>query len=301
MNFDDFDKLRRFTEPFSKFAALAKAMNPLPSHARSILDAAQRQQDIFDRLMPYKKSVFYDAQKKLDYLSKIGETLSVFDRLSRLHDGVNNNPEIQFISVSELELLSLTSTEELTDSIDNDEPDSLIDSKEKIVERNLLPYLEQLDLDYLWLGANHVLNDANNPDRFRHALISLRTLLEYLIDGVLTPNEFLEKDERFKKDFKNYYSGKTPLEKIKIPRHKRIEYLSSKIEFGILEQLTAQDINFICECYAGLCDVHNPKITLSENQVRILKVKTGITLWLLTYVNEALNVTGNKSAEVTSI
>ena len=288
MSFEDFDKLRRLTEPFSKFAALAKALDPLPPHTRSLINAAQRQQDIFDRLMPYRKSVFYDAQKKLDYLSKIGETLSVFDRLRRLHDGVNNNPEIQFISVSELELLSLTSTEELTDSIDNDEPDNLIDSKEEIVERNLLPYLEQLGLDYLWLGANHVLNDFNNPDRFRHTLISLRTLLEYLIDGILAPNELLEKDVRFKKEFKNFHANKIPLAKIKVPRHKRIEYFSSQIEFGILEQLTAQDINFICECYSGLCDVHNPKITLSENQVRILKVKTGITLWLLCYISDLI-------------
>lgn len=37
-----------------------------------------------------------------------------------------------------------------------------------------------------------------------------------------------------------------------------------------------------------LTDVHQPNIGLTENQVRSLKVKTGITIWLLAYLYDIL-------------
>jgi hypothetical protein len=167
--------------------------------------------------------------------------------------------------------------------------DGQIAFKEEIVERNLLPYLEEFGVDHLWLGATHALNDVDNPDGLRHTLISLRTLLEYLIERLLAPNELLAKDERFAREFKRFHAGDVPLEAVKVPRRRRIEYFASQIEFGVLEELTKKDIDLICDFYSVLCDIHNPKILLTKNQVRILKVKTGITLWLLSYVNEAMN------------
>ena len=48
------------------------------------------------------------------------------------------------------------------------------------------------------------------------------------------------------------------------------------------------EIQYVCNCYSVLCNVHQPNIGLTENQVRSLKVKTGITIWLLAYLYDIL-------------
>lgn len=289
MDFEGFDRLRKLTQQFSKFSALAKAADPLPASTRSLLDAMKKHETALDRMdWPKKSTAFLEATRKADILSQFGRTSSVLDRLRQVNDAVNNNPELQFISIADLQLLSLYSTDELKESMDEDEPDAFISFKEEIIDQNLLPYLEELNIADLWLGANYSFNDLNNPDRLRHTLISLRTLLEHLIEGQLAPNELLEQDQRFAKEFKSFHAGKKLLDEITVSRKKRIEYFASRVEFGVLGELTKEDIELICECYRVLCDIHNPKIMFSENQVRILKMKTGITLWLLAYINEEI-------------
>lgn len=57
---------------------------------------------------------------------------------------------------------------------------------------------------------------------------------------------------------------------------------------GTLEEFTKNEIQYVCNCYSILCNVHQPNVGLSENQVRSLKVKTGITIWLLLYLYDFL-------------
>lgn len=210
-------------------------------------------------------------------------------RISKSFENLENDPELQFYTISELEILSLNSSENLSKSLRNDIIENDIAKKEELLNKNLLPYLKKMNLDSLWIGANQVLNSNDNPDKLRQSLISIRTLLEYLIDEKLAPKTELINDERFKKEFKDYKSGKEKIEYVKIKRSKKIEYFSSKIKFGTLEELTKKDINLICDFYSTLCNIHQPNIGITENQTRILKIKTGITLWLLSYIYEVIN------------
>lgn len=238
----------------------------------------------------FEKPYIYKAfSEKHNLLDRFLLGTSVFDRLKKLEHAFRSNPEFAFISIAELELLSLSSTTELANALREDSSDEFISAKEELLNEFLLPYLERLKLDYLWLGANYALNDANNPDRLRHALVSLRTLLESLIDGELAPNTELINSEMFKTEFRKYHDGKKKLENIKIKdRAKKIRFFTSKIQFGTLEEFTQKDIDLVCKCYSVLCNLHRPDVGLTENQVRILKIKTGIVLWLLAYVNEII-------------
>lgn len=210
---------------------------------------------------------------------KVGENLR----------NLENNPELQFGIISDLEILSLKSSEQLNSSLSEDYIDESLTHTEAILNKNLLPYLEKLKLDSLWLGANYALNSDNNPDKLRHCLISLRTILENIIDEKLAPKSELMNHEMFKKEFKDYHLGKETIEYVRIKRDKKIEYFTSKIKFGLLEEFAKKDIEFVCNCYTILCNIHQPEIGVTENQVRILKVKTGITIWLLAYIHEIIN------------
>lgn len=216
---------------------------------------------------------------------KILEKLS---ELSRIGDRLKNNPELQFICITDFEVLNLKSADELKESLTADLSDEDIAEKEEVLERNLVPYLRELGLESLWLGANHALEVKSNPDRLRHCLISLRTILEYLIEDILAPNEKLKDTEMFEKEFRKHNEGKEELSKVRIShrRRRKIEFFTSQFEFGDLEEFTQNEIKYICDCYSILCNVHQPDIGITENQVRSLKVKTGIMIWLLAYLNE---------------
>lgn len=263
----------RFTNPLSKmYAADNRLRNPFIGFE-----------------MPNAYKAILEKQAVVDRLSLgAAKSYSVFDHLKKLTDAFRSNPEIEFISVSDLEILSVTSTSELVDSLEEDHSDDFIAGKEELLEEFLLPYLERLELDYLWTGANHALNTRENPDRFRHALVSLRTLLEVLIERELAGNLELSTSASFTKEFKNFHQGKEELDRVRIKRSKRIKYLTAKVEFGILEEFTEKDIDFVCQCYENLCRIHNPNLGLTETQVRILKIKTGVTLWLLAHINELI-------------
>lgn len=215
--------------------------------------------------------------------SKLLKTLEQF---SKIAEQANNNPELQFALISNLEALNLKSTEDLKESLIYDLTDQDLQRKEELLNKNLLPLLEEIELESLWLGANEVLKSKTNPDKLRHCLISLRTILEFLIDEKLAPMKELKNSEMFALKFRKYHLGKQKLEFIKIKRKEKIEYFISKFEFGFLEEFTKNEIQYVCDCYSVLCNIHNPVIEISENQVRSLKVKTGITIWLLTYLNK---------------
>ena len=171
----------------------------------------------------------------------------------------------------------------------SDLTDDDINKKEELLSENLILYLKKLGLENLWYGANYALENKNNPDRLRHCLISLRTILEYLIDDVLAPTEKLKDVEMFEKKFRKHKIGKQDLIHVRIQRKQKIEFFTSQFKFGMLEEFTKNEIKYVCDCYSILCNVHQPDVGISENQVRILKVKTGITIWLLAHLNEILN------------
>lgn len=204
------------------------------------------------------------------------EFLEKLKQIGNIGEKLDNNPELQFAFISDLEVLNLASAEELKESLIFDLTDNDIKRKEEILNNNLIPYLENHNLQNLWIGATQVLDAENNPDKLRQCLISLRTILEYLIDKKLSPIEELKNSNMFKKEFDSKH--------VRINRNKKIQYFTSKFKFGILEEFTKSEIQYVCDCYSILCNVHQPNVELSENQVRSLKVKTGITIWLLLYL-----------------
>lgn len=226
---------------------------------------------------------------------KLPPTFAVIDQLTRLHDAIVNNPEIEYLLIQDIELLSLSASDELVNALNQEEITGLIRDKEELLDKYLVPHLERLSLDHLWHGANDSISNTSNPDRLRHALISCRTLLEHMIDKRLSPNSSLQSDPNFAKEFEPYHLGKKKLEDIKVhDRKKRIRHFISKVEFNFLE-LTSKDIDLMCQSYKKLCNVHAVDVGLTEEQVRILKIKTGIMLWLLAHIDRKLNA-GNPQA-----
>lgn len=283
-------KVSQMTHSFQKF-------NLFPSYMTDIIESQKKFSQIFKGIdipvIQFPKIIFEELEKTLKvfrqfedyYKSNLYRT---FEHLRGLTDKIKNNPELQFAFISDLELLNIDSSKEFIESLKKDDTSDLISEKEELLDKNLLPYLEKLNIETIWMGAKYALKCEENPDKLRHTLVSLRTLLEHMIDAELAPKEILLNEDMFRKEFKNYHAGKEKLEFVKIKRAKKIEYFTSKISFGFFEEFTKKDINFICECYSTLCNIHSPDVALSENQVRILMVKTGITLWLLAYINEVI-------------
>ncbi|BFM45149.1 hypothetical protein CFS9_37900 [Flavobacterium sp. CFS9] len=294
---NNFDKLKEIAGINTKLSQFAKLANPIPESIRQIIEM----QDKLKLAIPTFDFPKVDFPKvdfpnfvlpkieipKFDNLfhDKLLETLK---KISNIGENLKNNPELQFGFITDLEILNLKSAEELKESLVSDLTDIDIQEKEKILNDNLMPYLENHNLESLWIGATQVLESENNPDRLRQCLISLRTILEYLIDQKLAPLEKIKDEEMFKNNFKKYHLGKQNIELVKIKRAQKIEYFTSKFEFRTLEDFTKNEIQYVCNCYSILCNVHQPNIGLTENQVRSLKVKTGITIWLLMYLYDFL-------------
>lgn len=258
------ESIRQMIETQNKFKALLPKIN-IPTNNFPKLNIPE--------FKPFLNSELIESLRKI---SKIGEQLK-------------NNPELQFGFITSLEILNLKSAEEFKESLVSDLTDEDIITKEEILSINLIPYLEELGLENLWYGANYALENESNPDRLRHCLISLRTILEYLIDNILAPIEKLIDSEMFENQFRRYKNGSKELYQVKINRNEKIEFFTSQFEFGMLEDFTKNEIKYVCDCYSILCKVHQPNVGITENQVRSLKVKTGITLWLLAYLNEIIN------------
>lgn len=295
--FDKIQKIAGINSKLNQFAKLAHSMNPITENLRQIIEMQNKLKlaiptfdfpkiDFQNMIIPnyilpkieipnFDKLFNYEFLENLKQISNIGEKLK-------------NNPELQFGFISDLQILNLKSAEELKESLISDLTDIDIKEKEKILNDNLIPYLESHNLDNLWIGAGQVLKSENNPDKLRQCLISLRTILEYLIDEKLAPIEQIKNSKMFESNFKKYHSGKQKIEFIKIKREQKIEYFTSKFEFGTLEDFTKNEIQYVCNCYSILCNVHQPNVGLTENQVRSLKVKTGITIWLLAYLHDIL-------------
>lgn len=292
---NNFGKMQRNIGGSTKWDQLSKltySLSPLQEKVNKMIEIKNRLSSIptFD----FPKFAFNIPEVPSFILPKIdipnfgnlrnNELLEKLKRIGNIREKLKNNPELQFAFISDLQILNLTSAGELKDSLISDLTDTDIKEKEDILYNNLIPYLENHNLQDLWMGATQVLESENNPDKLRQCLISLRTILEYLIDEKLAPKEELKNSDMFKNDFKKFRSGKQRIDFVKIRRKDKIEYFISKFEQGTLEEFTKNEIQYVCNCYSILCNVHQPNIGLSENQVRSLKVKTGITIWLLVYL-----------------
>ena len=301
-NFDNLNKIAGINSKAFELSKLAEQMNFVPENIRVMIERQNKMMANFPRIdipkydFPKLDIPNFDHLKlnipefinipKFDFInSELLETLKEF---SKIGERIKNNPELQFAFISDLEILNLKSAKEFKESLTSDLTDNDIQQKEELLNENLIPYLEELGLENLWFGANQVLESKSNPDRLRHCLISLRTILEYLIDEKLAPMDMLKNSPMFEKEFQKYHLGKKRIEFIKIKREQKIEYFTSKIEFGMLEEFTKNEIQYVCDCYSVLCNVHQPNVGITEKQVRSLKVKTGITIWLLAYLNKII-------------
>lgn len=291
---NNFDKIKELSGIDSKLWKLTKQMNifSLPPGVQNMIDTQNRISAILPKTFvpetiipnfefPDYKKLIPDFSKNIYYNSNVFESLK---DISQIGEKISNNPEVQFAFITDLEILNLKSTEELKESLIESLADEKLTEKEDLLNKNLIPLLEELQLDDLWLGANYAIESSENPDKLRHCLISLRTILEYLIDDKLAPFEKIKNDEMFESEFKKYHNGKQDIHFVKVSRSKKIKYFTRKFEYGFLEEFTQKDIQYICDCYSILCNVHQPNIGINESQVRSLKIKTGITIWLLCYL-----------------
>lgn len=296
---NNLDKIIEIAGSNSKLGKLTKHINifSISREFQNIIDSQNRINAIIPKFdLPRNLITNFDFPKYENLIPKFSSyeilcNTKFFDSLkeiSKFGEKILNNPEMQFAFITDLEVLNIISTEELKNSLIDNLTDEQIDEKENILNENLIPLLSELNLENLWIGADEALN-SDNPDKLRHCLISLRTILEYLIDDKLAPINELKEDEMFKDEFKRYHKGKQEIEFVKIYRSKKIEYFTSKFKFGFLEEFTKKDIQYICDCYSILCNVHQPNIGITENQVRSLKVKTGITIWFLCYLYKIQN------------
>jgi len=294
---NNFDKLQKIARTNAKLNQFAKIIIPISESVRQTIEIQDKLKFKIPAFNVHKnnfqiKSIpnFVLPKIKIPKLDNLFnyEFLEKLKQISTIVEKIKNNPELQFGFISDLEILNLKSAEELKESLVSDLTDIDIEEKEKILNDNLIPYLEKHNLENLWIGAGQVLESENNPDKLRQSLISLRTILEYLIDEKLAPLEKIKDSVMFESDFKRYHLGKKKIEFVKIKRDQKIEYFISKFEDRKLEDFTKNEIIYVCNCYSILCNVHQPNIGLTENQVRSLKVKTGITIWLLAYLYDIL-------------
>ncbi|KAB8153684.1 hypothetical protein EZY14_010690 [Kordia sp. TARA_039_SRF] len=156
---------------------------------------------------------------------------------------------------------------------------------EEIVERKLSAYLVDYEVENIWKGVNYALksNFSENPDRVRHFLVSLRTILEYSLEHIIVPKEKIKGSGEFNEKLKAH--KKEHPESTKIPRKLRLEYLANKFDFKFKE-FSTREINFINELYKKASYLHSKDISFKEIDLRVLKNHVGITLWLLFFIYE---------------
>jgi hypothetical protein len=172
---------------------------------------------------------------------------------------LQKNPEIHFISIQE----------ELNIAYNSDKTIVGINNRLQQIDENIVPLLEELNICEIWKGALQSMR-SKNPDKIRHTLISMRTLLEYIIEKLAPKDQFNEKDGKKR-------------------RKLQIKFIVNKVQFGLLVDFTSEDIETVLNCYVELCDVHKVPILISKNQTKILILKSGIIIWLFLSIYKLLN------------
>lgn len=262
-----FDKISKLTGMNSKLSEMTKLANRfvIPENLRQMIETQNKLKALLPKIdLPTYNFPKFDVPEFKPFMNF--EFLESLKEIGKIGERLRNNPELQFGFITDLEILNLKSAEEFKESLVSDLTDEDINAKEEILSENLIPYLQKLGLENLWLGANYALDNDSNPDRLRHCLISLRTILEYLIDNVLAPMQKLQDSEMFEKEFRKFKNGKQKLIHVRINREQKIEFFTSQFQFGMLEDFTKNEIKYVCYCYSIY--------VMSTNQILVLpKIK----------------------------
>jgi hypothetical protein len=236
-------------------------------------------------MFPFFDSEWYKNFKRIDDLlgpvremQKILDSTEQFRSFAELLAPMQNNlivfinklkndPEFNFLGIID------------NDDITEDEIMKVLE----IVDYHLDDLLEKLQLKTLWIGAKFALATPQNenPDNIRHFLISIRTIIEHLIDHLLAPDAKVKKWGKFKKIHDAFLSEYPKSDPTRIPRSIRIKFFCDKIEFNQIEEFTEREIKFIIDLYKNVCKIHSPKIELDTKELELLKLHIGVTIWFL--------------------
>lgn len=191
--------------------------------------------------------------------------LEVAEQSALIYQKIEGSSELQFAFIANLQLSGDKDVETFVNSLKKEKPEKFVEEWETKLDEFMLPLLVKHGMVDLWLGAQYALGKNDNPDKLRHALISLRTLLEHVIEI-----KFAQKSQNKS-------------------RTKKIEDVLAKFELHYLDEIEPQGINYIGSCYATLCNLHQLEVGLTENQVKVLKAKTGVIIWFLISLYDILN------------
>lgn len=287
-------------------------MNTNKDKINAIIDSARRKTQIipdqaldikasFRKLMrtrdkswlqfPFSKSTKVNSSSNQvnPYVGEAIDGNSFFESLKQIINKIAASPSINFHIISDKEALGCEDDSELTKSIVSDLNITNIEDFEELLRDNMVDLLKKHDLYDLWLGSEIVLQNTDNPDRYRQSLISIRTLLEDIIHIKIAPLDLIKDESFFKNEFRNYHNGRKPIEKVKVHKTKILEWFNTKIQLGIAD--IPNSTKFIYNIYEYLCVVHEARIELNEYQIRCLRVKSGIAIWLLIAAYQRCNQT----------
>jgi len=299
----------RNTSYFGRKNEFVKAMNP----HRDLMNKLNPNNELFSKLNLLRNSADFGRSDLLDkfsvsHLNQFKNPLSTelfsystdFKRkLQQIQEALKsakNDPEYLFDEVADLNLLSLELDEALCASLEEEiDPEEYIKDTEQIIRNNITELLDKFEMKRLWQGANYAceVSREDNPDKVRHCLISLRTMIEHILEKLLAPDEIVREWDEFEILFIEYLKNRgikndESAKSVKVSRKIRIKYISSRFSFSWLEEFAKREIKFIDQCYRKLCSVHSYEFELTDSQLRILKIKADVIIWFLLHLHNML-------------
>lgn len=235
---------------------------PISSQLLLIMEQVRKTQ----QMIP--KGIFESMQKLKPILELQEQLRPVLESFGKINEALQKHPELNFLRLLENPDLS----------------EDVVARRLAIVDLNLPPILEKLKLADIWHGAHFALasRENNNTEWLRHYLISVRTLIETLIEDRLAPDVevmrwegFASATEAFKKRTHQRNTGD------KISRAVRIQYFTSKIDLGFLGEFTDLEISYINAQHRAASKVHEAALNFEEKEFHMLRLHIGTVIWLL--------------------
>ena len=269
--------IERMTRAMEKFETSSKFLNK----TNKVFQNARNYDKLIDTIQKSNSSVIFIHKQLEEYnrlypkfykvINPIEKHFEMFSRLERLNRKIQENPLVNFISTLTL----------------NPDEREAIESIESNLNENLPQLLEKNNLLDLWNGANYALSASleNNPDKARHAIISLRALIEYILKSLLPPKEEIKNWEKYDEliveyKIQNFENG--------IPRRIQLMYYCDKIDFGFINEFTINEIKHINDVFTNLSVIHKKELKLADNKLKYIKVKAGTVAWLLLMIHDLL-------------
>ena len=159
-----------------------------------------------------------------------------------------------------------------SDSADVDTHNEFIPDMEQEISAECLAFLNDIGTGFpnLYLGAREALN-GDNVDKARHALISLREMLNHLLRE-------LAPDSHVKLWFLETAKGGQLTDKEILTRKNRIEYIYRRFNSKPLTKLVNHDTRAVVELFEILNRVHELEPTFTDDQLRAVFLR--IESWL---------------------